>query len=318
MRVVTLSSLLNPRTGVTTPDANTLRREQPDETLVATDERGRALAVASLWVDTPKAPDGTPCAFAGHFASEDREASRALLNALAERATSAGKERLLAPINGSTWRSYRLVVESDGRVPFFLEPQTPDGLEQHFTGTGFRRGDLYASVEIDDLGAIAGAPDPYADEVARAGVTIRSLEATRFEADLPALHALSLAAFEQNPYYSPLGVEAFAEMYRPATLLMEPGIVLAAEYKGKMVGYIICYRDGAKRDCLVLKTLAVGPDARDLGLASHMTRLALKNGAGLGCRSAIFALMHEENKSYRWAAARGRVFRKYALMVRDL
>jgi ribosomal protein S18 acetylase RimI-like enzyme len=107
-------------------------------------------------------------------------------------------------------------------------------------------------------------------------------------------------------------------MYRPATLLMEPGLVLAAEQDGKMVGYIICYRDGANRDCLVLKTLAVAPEARHLGLASHLTRLALKNGADLGCKSAVFALMHEENKSFRWAAARGRVFRRYALMVRDL
>jgi ribosomal protein S18 acetylase RimI-like enzyme len=286
--------------------------------LVAVDESDCALAVGSLWLQAPKAPDGTPCGFVGHFASEDREASHLLLEALARRAKSAGERRLIAPVNGTTWRSYRLVVESDGRVPFFLEPQTPDGLELHFTASGFHRGDCYASIEINDLAAMANEPDPYTDDVERAGVTIRSLEAARFEDDLPALHELSLAAFKDNPYYSPLAFEGFAEMYRPATLLMEPGIVLAAEQAGRMVGYIICYRDGAKRDCLVLKTLAVGPEARHLGLASHLTRLALKNGAALGCKAAVFALMHEENKSFRWAAARGRVFRSYAVMVRDI
>jgi ribosomal protein S18 acetylase RimI-like enzyme len=317
MRVVSIHDLKEKPQGVATPDKLTRERENPSNTVVALDTGGRARAAASLWLDTPAAPDGTNCGFIGHFESESAAASEQVLGHLAAMAIGAGKKRIIAPINGSTWRSYRLVVEGDGRAPFFLEPQTPDGLEQHFLASGFRRGDLYASVEIGDLGGMAAAPDPYAGAIASAGVTIRSLDASRFEADLPALHALSLAAFDQNPYYSPLAFESFAEMYRPATLLMEPGLVLAAELAGRMVGYIICYRDGAGRDCLVLKTLAVGPEARHLGLASHLTRSALKNGAGLGCRTAIFALMHEENKSFQWAAARGRVFRRYALMVRD-
>lgn len=304
-------------TGVTVPDPDRLAHDRPTTTVVLVDEAKRAHAAASLWLDTPRSPDGVACAFIGHVAGDKPEHTARVLTVLAREAAAAGRERVLAPIDGSTWRSYRVVVESNGRAPFFLEPQTPDGWEAHFTAAGFTRGEMYASLELDDLTPFAD-PDQYAEQLAAAGITVRDFDMQRFDADLVHLHALSLQAFAANPFYAPLPFEEFAAMYRPAVFLYEPGLALIAERNGKAEGFIFAYRDGAQKSCTVLKTIAVSPGIREAGLASHLTRSVLRRAGELGCSSAVFALMHEKNKSFGWAARHGRVFRRYALMAKAL
>jgi ribosomal protein S18 acetylase RimI-like enzyme len=303
--------------GVSLPDRERLLREKPTKTAVLVDERNTALAVGSLWLDAPAGPDGASSAFIGHLAGDDPTHTANVLTTLSREAASAGRRRVLAPIDGSTWRSYRLVVESTGRAPFLLEPQTPAGWESHFTAAGFTRAEMYASLELDDLAPFAG-PDDYAEQIAAAGITIRDFDMQRFAADLVHLHTLSLSAFAANPYYAPLAFDEFAAMYKPAVFLFEPGLALIAERNGEALGFIFAYRDGPEKACTVLKTIAVSPNLREAGLASHLTRAVLRRAGQLGCASAVFALMHEGNKSFSWAARHGRVFRRYALMGKDL
>lgn len=274
-------------------------------------------AVAALWLDAPRGPDGASTAFIGHFASNDVEHSTQLLSALAHEAARAGRSRVLAPIDGSTWRSYRVVAESTGRDPFFLEPQTPSYWEAHLTAAGFRRAEMYASLELTDLAPFA-APDAYGAELAAAGITVRDFDMRNFDKDLVKLHALSLSAFAANPYYAPLPLEEFAAMYRPAVFLYEPGLALIAERNNEALGFIFAYRDGPQKSCTVLKTIAVSPSIREAGLARHLTGRVLARAHDLGCASVIFALMHERNKSFSWAARHGKIFRRYALLAKDL
>jgi GNAT superfamily N-acetyltransferase len=316
MRLVKIDRSAKPLTGVAVPDADRLAHEAPTTTLALVDG-DNALATASLWLDTPKGPDGASCAFIGHVAGVNAEHTARVLSALAGEAADAGRKRVLAPIDGSTWRSYRVVVESTGRPPFFLEPQTPEGWESHFTAAGFTRGEMYASLELDDLAPFAG-PDQYGEQLAAAGITVRDFDMQRFDADLVHLHALSLSAFAANPYYAPLPFEEFAPMYRPAVFLYEPGLALIAERGGDALGFIFAYRDGPEKSCTILKTIAVSPTVREAGLASHLTRSVLRRAGEFGCKRAVFALMHEKNKSFAWAARHGHVFRRYALMARDL
>jgi GNAT superfamily N-acetyltransferase len=303
-------------TGLALPDRDLATREHMSK-IGAIVKGNEVQAIAALWLDTPCSPDGATTAFVGHFASTDAGHSKHLLDALAHEAARAGRTRILAPIDGSTWRSYRVVVESTGRDPFFLEPQTPSYWEAHLTGAGFKRAEMYASLELTDLAPFAG-PDAYAAELATAGITVRNFDMRNFDADLVKLHALSLNAFAANPYYAPLPLEDFATMYKPAVFLYEPGLALIAERNDEALGFIFAYRDGPQKSCTVLKTIAVSPTIREAGLARHLTGRVLARAHQLGCASAIFALMHERNKSFSWGARHGKVFRRYALMAKDL
>lgn len=303
-------------TGLALPDRDLAAREHMSK-VGAIVKGNEVQAIAALWLDTPHSPDGATTAFVGHFASTDADHSKQLLDALAHEAARAGRTRVLAPIDGSTWRSYRVVVESTGRDPFFLEPQTPSYWEAHLTGAGFKRAEMYASIELTDLAPFA-APDAYADELVAAGITVRNFDMQNFDTDLVKLHALSLGAFVANPYYAPLPLEDFAAMYKPAVFLYEPGLALIAERNDEALGFIFAYRDGPQKSCTVLKTIAVSPTIREAGLARHLTGRVLARAHELGCASAIFALMHERNKSFSWGARHGKIFRRYALMAKDL
>lgn len=307
----------NPAKGLALPDRDQLEREHVSKLLSVVGASGEVAAYAALWLDVPNGPDGKPSAFIGHFASSDVDHSKALLTALADEAAGAGRRRILVPIDGSTWRSYRVTVESNGRAPFFLEPQTPAHWEAHFAAAGFHRAEMYASLELENLASFAG-PDAYGQELAAAGITVRDFDMQNFDQDLVKLHALSLKAFAANPYYAPLALEDFAAMYRPAVFLYEPGLALAAERNGEALGFIFAYRDGPEKKTTVLKTIAVSPDIREAGLARHLTGRVLGRAHALGCASAVFALMHERNKSFSWASRHGTVFRRYALMAKDL
>jgi GNAT superfamily N-acetyltransferase len=305
-----------PYTGLALPDRELAAREHVSK-IGAIVNGNEVQAVGALWLDTPKSPDGATTAFVGHFASTDAGHSKQLLDALATEAARAGRTRILAPIDGSTWRSYRVVVESNGRDAFFLEPQTPSYWEAHLTGAGFKRAEMYASIELTDLAPFAG-PDAYAGELAAAGITVRNFDMENFDADLVKLHALSLNAFAANPYYAPLSLEDFAAMYRPAVFLYEPGLALIAERNNEALGFIFAYRDGPQKSCTVLKTIAVSSNIREAGLARHLTGRVLARAHELKCASAIFALMHERNKSFSWGARHGKIFRRYALLAKDL
>jgi GNAT superfamily N-acetyltransferase len=304
-------------TGLTLPDRDLVDREGVSKVAAVIGPNNDVLATASLWLDAPRGPDGRSSAYVGHFASNAKAASATLLSTLAHEAARAGRERILAPIDGSTWRSYRVVVESNGRQPFFLEPQSPPDWESHFLAGGFHRGELYGSLELEDLAPFAGQDD-HAKELAAAGITIRDFNMQNFDADLVQMHKLSLDAFAANPYYSPLSFAEFAAMYRPAVFLYEQGLALVAEKDGEAIGLIFAYRDGAKKETTVMKTIAVSPKIRQAGLASHLTRRVLARAHELGCASAIMALMHEKNKSFSWATRHATVFRRYALMAKDL
>jgi GNAT superfamily N-acetyltransferase len=303
--------------GLPLPDRDLVVREGVSKVAAIVGACDEVEATASLWLDAPRGPDGRSSAFVGHLASSAKEHSAALLNNLAHEAARAGRERILAPIDGSTWRSYRVVVESNGRPHFFLEPQSPPDWEAHFLAAGFHRAEIYGSLELEDLEPFAGV-DEHAKEVAAAGITVRDFNMQSFDVDLVQLHKLSLDAFASNPYYAPLPFAEFAAMYRPAVFLYEPGLALIAERNGEAIGFIFAYRDGAKKETTVMKTIAVSPKVRQTGLASHLTRRVLARAYELHCASAIMALMHEGNKSFSWATRHATVFRRYALMAKDL
>ncbi len=69
---------------------------------------------------------------------------------------------------------------------------------------------------------------------------------------------------------------------------------------------------------LVLKTLAVQPQLRRLGLGKLLVERANWAARQTGYAQVIHALMQDDNVSARLRAEHTRVFRRYTLFVRDL
>lgn len=289
--------------------------DEPDAHLVLDGEQGEAAARCSLWWRTGAI---------GHFSARDGASGERLLLAACARLAERGCTRAVGPMDGNTWRRYRLVIERGDEPPFFLEPHTPGHWTEAFTGAGFSVLARYCSSMQEDLRVSDERLRAVEHRAAEAGVSIRTFDRDDAEHDLRRMYALAVEAFRGGFMYSPIGWKQFREQYARVLPLVRDELVLIAEQLGEPVAFLFALPDalepkrGAAPRTVILKTVATRPGRAYAGLGHLLAERAAAAAAGLGYRRAVHALMHEANSSLNWSARHGRVFRRYALMGRSL
>jgi hypothetical protein len=265
------------------------------------DGEGASLAI---WRTAPSL-EGRRTAALGRFACETAEAGAALLRATAARLKAEGFGAVLGPMDGDTWSSHRLVVWSNGRTPFPLEPQNPDWYPAAFETAGF---DVVSHYLSSEGGVDNGrpAPGPLED-----GLRYLALDPADAEPVLRRVHALSLEAFADNAFYVPSAEQPFVAGYLKVLPFVDPELVLLpADSEGRLHGFLFAYPDFGSPGALVLQTYA----SRRKGLGSHMAAELYARARAKGFTRIVHALMHESNLSARHSeAVGGEVFRRYAL-----
>lgn len=259
----------------------------------------------------------------GHYAARDARAGVALLLDAAAHLRHAGAQRVLGPMNGSTWGRYRLALPHAGHgveEPMFLgEPENPPGYHAHFLGAGFESTAFYESRITEDIGISNPAAAAGEAFVASQGVRIAALDLSRFDDELRDLHALSTRAFADNLYYSPIDAAAFDALYRPMQALIDPQLVLLArDSRSRLVAYVFAYVDPLGRRNgepyrLIVKTLATDPDWRGRGLGGVLVERLHSAARERGLTAIVHALMHQANNSVKISAHTAQVFRRYVL-----
>jgi GNAT superfamily N-acetyltransferase len=256
----------------------------------------------------------------GHYAATDGAAGAALLRRAAVKLAAEGAVRVLGPMNGSSWAEYRLTLPAGDREPeeppFLSEPGSPPEYVEHFLAAGFRIRALYASSVSRDLARAHPGAGRIARRLAERGMTVRPLDLSRPEAEMQAIHSLSLRAFSHNPFFAPIESGSFQAMYRPLLPLLDPALVrVAHDAEGRLVGFVFAFPDplGLSERRVVLKTLATAPEARGLGLGSWLTDEVRRIAHEAGYTAVIHALMHVDNDSRRISAHTAEPFRRYAL-----
>jgi GNAT superfamily N-acetyltransferase len=255
----------------------------------------------------------------------DGGGERELVAAALARLREEGCTLALAPMDGSTWRSYRFVTGGTAEPPFFLEPANAPGDPDWFREAGFEPLARYSS-SVFGLEP-EGRPDLARVEarLAERGVRVRGLDVGAFEAELDRLFALSLAAFADNYLYTPIGREEFGALYQGVRELARPEFVRFAEVDGEPVAFVFAYPDvlearrGEPVRTLVVKTLACHPRWRHLGIGSVLVALVQDAARERGFTRAIHALQHETNVSLKITRRnQGERFREYTLFARSL
>ena len=106
-------------------DPAELARHMPDAHAMVMASDGSTVGRCSLWWrETPLLPNER-VGILGHYAAQDAEAGRLLLQRACAHLAGVGCTLALGPMDGSTWRHYRLIVDRGGEPPFFLEPDHP-------------------------------------------------------------------------------------------------------------------------------------------------------------------------------------------------
>ena len=253
--------------------------------------------------------------FIGWYEALDSEAGVALLQQAREDLRQAGAREIVGPLNGSTWGRYRLVVPGTGNAaPFLGEPWNPPEYPSQWEAAGFRPIAEYESRIFHDPEADANRLRASEARAAEQGIRVRPLDLERWEHELRDIHALSLASFADNPFYTSIGLDSFRAANNKLRPLLVPELVrLAHDAGGRLLGLAFAYPDGASGR-VVLKTLATAPEARGLRLATLLTEQIHAAACEQGASAVIHALMHVSNRSAQMSVdRRTELFRRYVL-----
>jgi GNAT superfamily N-acetyltransferase len=304
-------------------DGRTLARDAAGETWALRGSRGHAAHGSIWWRDTPRLAGRRPGVI-GHYAASDPASADHLLAHLCGRLAAEGCSVAVGPMDGTTWRKYRLVVDQ-GEPPFFMDVDNPAEWPGHFRTAGFGAIAEYYSTVVDDISGDDPRVARVSERLRRLGVRIRGLDQARMDEDLRAIHALSVVSFRDAFLYSPISEPEFFSLYRPLLPSVDPRLVLLAEHAGGLAGYVFAVPDlnerarGSPLRTLVVKTLAVIPDRTYAGLGALLLARVHKNALEMGLHRAVHALMYGSNVSRalsgHWQA---RQIRRYQLFGREL
>ena len=295
-----------------------------DAHCVVIGDRSRVTARCSLWWRSVPRYLNHRVGVIGHYDANTAEASGALLATACRRLAEQGCSFAVGPMDGNTWRRYRLITETGPEPIFFLEPDHPRASAAHFTRSGFDSMATYFSSLSPDL----DRRDPKAAQAAarlqEGGIRIRSLDQSSFVDELRRIHSLSLASFKDNFLYTPIGEAEFLAMYLPLEPYIDPRLVFIAEHRGSPVGFMVGIPDllqaraGKPVDTVILKTIAVHPDYGGLGIGRALFAASHGTARRLGYGRAISALIREDNASAKLVPPGSYRIRRYTLFGKEL
>lgn len=302
-------------------DQHLIVSQQADEHITVNQTDARC----TLWWNVAPHIEGEKPGIIGHFQASSEEAGKLVLEQAVQRLREAGCSKAIGPMDGNTWRRYRVLTDRGAEPPFFMEPDNPDIWPRIFERAGFTPLSVYTSSLVSDL----TRQDPRAERVQgrllNDGISIRQLNPDHFEDDLRRIYEVSVISFTQNYLYTGLSEDAFLAQYLPYREKIRRELVFLAEDQGKPVGYLFAIPDYAEAmrgepiRTVVGKTLAVLPGRRYAGLGLVLVGRLHASSHDLGYRRLIHALQHEGNNKVRnMSEYFGQVMRRYTLYARSL
>jgi GNAT superfamily N-acetyltransferase len=305
-------------------DPADLVRHAPDaHWMIVSDQRGPVARCSLWWRSTPHLPGHRP-GIIGHYAALDASVACGLLQHACMQLAARGCTLALGPMDGNTWRRYRLLTQRGSEPVFFLEPDNPDGWPGHFLDAGFTPIAWYASAITTDLSRKDPRMERVADRLQAHGIRIRPLDGHHLEEELRRIYRVATISFRDNFLYTPIDEAEFLAQCRPVLPYVRPELVLLAERCGHPIGFLFAVPDmlqarpGQDIRTIVIKTAAVLPDRSHAGLGGLLVARAHEVARSLGYTRAVHALMHETNASRNISRHYAHAMRRYALFARRL
>lgn len=285
-------------------------------------EKGSATCYYS---NTPEV-DGKHIGAIGELKIDGNEVGLELLNRCEKIFREKGISKIVAPMNGNTWKQYRTIKQTSDEPPFLMENVSPIEFNEIFETAGYYETGTYTSTK----GKIENYyNDEVLDEIDRIiqneGITIRTLDKNNGVEDLRKIYNVSVESFARNPFYTPIDEIDYLEQYTSYLDKVDEDFILLAEKDGKEIGFLFAIpnliemQTMGKIDSLILKTIAVLPEYENLGLGNAMTRIIARKAIDKGYKNWIFAFMYKDNTSQKLAQRNGtHTIREYALYGKDI
>ena len=262
----------------------------------------------SIYRDAPLW-DGLRTASIGKLKCAVPETGVLQLQETAQRLKTEGFEAVIAPMDGSTWHSYRAVVDSDGSPPFLMEPVSGQHDLRVLADAGFSPIAHYVSARVTTADAVGPRP------VAHKTIHLENWNGSSADSFFGEIYDFSVEGFSRNLFYKPIDREAFLDLYRAYVAFLKRELIFFARRSdGSLAGFLFGipdYSQGPETKTVILKTYASTEHGVGHLLADAFHRAALDHGYD----TTIHALIQENNISLKRSALHSAtVFRRHALL----
>lgn len=262
---------------------------------------------------------GGDTAMLGFFEAEnDINAVKFLFDEVKKYAKSKGYNYLIGPINGSTWKKYRVTLPSEN-LPFLLDNYNKPYYAELFELCKFGTIANYTSSICKNLNKDYSRLQKFSSIFEKKGIKIRKFDPTKFDDDIRKIYDVSVKSFVNNFLYTPIEFDDFYKMYEPVKGFLNPEWVLLAENeKDEAVAFIFGFDNlySTDKKSLIIKTLAQVSDYKYRGIGSYLVEVIHKKANLAGYDNIIHALMHEDNVSANILA--GELYHEYKLYGAEL
>lgn len=289
-------------------------------TLLVAANNGTTEACAVLY--RSDADDAAQTLLIGNYEADSDEAAAALLAEAEVYARAHSYKRILGPMNGSTWGTYRFRKGNTTDL-FFSEYYNPPRYPEQWKQAGFSETQHYISTIDQSLHC--DSPEVLALEarLETAGLHIRTLTENDFNAEsLAKLYTFCTSAFSDNVLFAPITSEVFLMRYAHIGKYIAPGSsAIIEDAQGEIQGLLLAYPDHfcktEKR--FIIKTVARHPKATFKGLGTLLGNLGTRYAKQHGYTSVIHAYMHSGNASVNLSGKfSGELLREYALFEKTM
>ena len=153
------------------------------------------------------------------------------------------------------------------------------------------------------------------------GYTFRSFDnAHLLDREVPILYDISMESFRDNFLFEPIPFEMFRALYVPAANKVDMSLShFVCDPNGKEVGFFFGFPSTQGEKSLVIKTIALLPETRGLGLSNALFHSVTREADSRGICRSIGALMKSGIQSESYTRKQKILWRNsYALFGKDL
>ena len=293
--------------------------EEKDGNIEVLARDGEKSAKATCFINNTPKYEGKNISTIGNFETNNIELGVEILKKCEEIIKEKGFDFIVAPMNGNTWKKYRVLTYSSSEPNFILENTDPIQHNEILQKAGFEKLYTYTSTKgkIGDY-----VRSKYADvlgkKIKENKITIRHFDKDNYLEDLKKIYSVIIQSFGRNQFYTSVKEEDFLKQYIPYFSIFDEDLILIAEKNNKAVGFLFTIPNLDKKS-LVVKTGAVLPEYEKIALGSVILDELQKKAKEKGYMEWIFAFMYQNNTSQKSAKRHNtKIIREYALYAKKI
>lgn len=237
---------------------------------------------------------------------DDEEVSKQLFKKVKQYAHLNGYKKLLGPMNGNTWYSYRFNTKKT--PPFFLEHIHLPYYVKQWRTAGFKPYANYFTFQ-ETLNKYVPNQRNLNWLIDKPKLSVRNFNADDVKHDLDLLHQFCCEAFANNLLYTPIDKSAFRKLYIPILPYLKHDLIdLVIEKNDNIetvVGFLFAVEDLYNPSQIIVKTIARKQGENYKGLAHLLAERLLLKSANAGYEKLLHAYMESNNKSVKMSQAYG-------------